>query len=58
MPRMQSRALFRTLPRMHGGKEDEELLDAMTKVQKAMSVAESGIFKGRSLDWDRGGEVF
>lgn len=38
-----------------GDKEDEKVLDAMTKVEKALRVAESGPSQGRSRGWDRGG---
>ena len=36
-------------------KEDEKVLDAMTKVEKALRVVESGPSQGRSRGRDRGG---
>lgn len=38
-----------------GDKKDEKVLDAMTKVKKAMRVAESGPSQGKSRGQDRGG---
>ena len=38
-----------------GDKNDEKVLDAMTKVKKAMRVAESGPSQGKSRGWDRVG---
>lgn len=40
-----------------GDKEDEKVLEAMAKVEKAMRVAEPGPSRSRSRGWDRGSGV-